>query len=218
YEKGEYSFGIGMDMILHGLRAVRDLTRRFEETEGESYTDDEKREFAEQFGEAIREAFAEDVGEDEEEEIFHRMAGFLETARENKEKKAARGLSSALEVMERNAEIRHRLLLAAYHEAVTGSRIYRIEEEEQTARAIFEDPNDVERFKAYGECLTSEGEDTRAERVYRSAMEFFPEDEEIRRRLQAVGEALEPQRSAMIQSRIREIERLEREEEEQAGE
>jgi hypothetical protein len=216
YERGEYSFGIGMDMILHGLRAVRSLTVEFEDEAGEAATDREKQEFAERFGEAIRQAFAEDVGEDEEVEIFNRMVGFLEDARESKEKKMARGLSSALEVMERNPEVRRRLLLAAYHEAVTGSRIYRLDGEEESARAIFEDPFDLPRYVEYGERLRSEGEAVRAERVYRVAMEFFPEDQDVRDRLREIGESLEPERTAQIQARIAEIERLEEEEEEEA--
>jgi hypothetical protein len=215
YERGEYSFGIGMDMILHGVRAIRSLTQEFEAGGGEDQSEEQKRQFAERFGEAIRDAFPEDVGEDEEVEIFARMAEFLESARANSEKKAARGLSSALEVMERNAEVRHRLLLAAYHEAVTGSRIYRVAGEEDAARALFEDPFRLDHYLEYGESLRSGGQRVRAERVYRVAMEFFPEEDEVRARLESLALSLQDERNAPVQARIAETERTERELEEE---
>ena len=67
----------------------------------------------------------------------------------------------------------------------------------------------MERFKAFGDLLAKEGEPARAERVYRSAMEFFPDDTEIRSRLESVAQELEPARNAGIRERIAQIERLE---------
>ena len=147
----------------------------------------------------------------------HTINMFLEDARESGAKKAAKGLSSALEVMERNPEVRHRMLYAAYHEAVTGRRLFREEVEEETAREIFEDPFEVDRYLAYGECLEAEGHIRRAERVYRVAMEFFPDDEEVRRRLEAVAQALEPEKNEEVRERIRQTELEEKEEQQQGG-
>ena len=205
YERGDYSFGIGVDMILHGLRAARQIVMEYQEGEAEGHTDDEDRALAQRYGEAIHENFAEDIGEIEEAEIFLRMVNFLEAAREAGAKKAARGLSSALDLMEQNPEIRRRLLLSAYHEAVTGDRLFREETEEQTALALFADPFDVEPYLAYGDHLERSDQPTRAERVYRSAMEFFPEDEEVRERLAAVALALEPERVEIAREEARTI-------------
>ncbi len=210
YERGDYSFGIGVDMTLHGVRVIRQMTRDYEAEGGESHTADENRAFAGRLGEALSAAYEEDVGEDEVREIFERMVGFLRAADTAGATKAVNGLSSALEVMERNPEIRHRMLFAAYHEAVTGSRIFREDAEEKAAQGLYADPENPTSYLAYGECLEGLGHPIRAERVYRSAMEFFPESEEIRTRLDAVATALEPTRKEEAAEMLKET----REEEE----
>ena len=202
YERGDYSFGIGVDMILHGVRVIRVLTREYEAAGGEKHTDEENRAFAARMGEALTGAFEEDIGEDEVLEILTRMFGFLEGARNSGATKAVNGLGAALEVMERNPEIRHRMIFAAYHEAVTGSRIFRDEAEQKTAQDLFANPDDPAAYLAYGRCLQDLDQKVRAERVYRSALEFFPENQEIRDRLEAVGRELEPMRQAEIETAL----------------
>ncbi len=194
YERGDYSFGIGVDMTLNGVRVIRKMTREYEAEGGESHTDEENRSFAARLGEALSASYEKDIGEDEVREIFKRMVDFLTAARTAGATKAVNGLSSALEVMDRNPEIRHRMLFAAYHEAVTGSRIFREDAEEEAAQGLYADPESAAVYLAYGECLAGLGHQVRAERVYRNAMEFFPENEEIRTRLEAVATALEPAR------------------------
>jgi hypothetical protein len=203
YERGDYSFGIGMDMILHGIRTIRRMTMEYEASGGKEHTQDENREFANRMGEALTESFEEDMGEDETREIFERMVGFLEGAQNAGAQKAVNGLTSALEVMERNPEVRHRMLFAAYHEAVTGNRIFREEAEEEAAKALFADPDDVSAYLGYGECLESLDQKVRAERVYRNAMEFFPDNQEVRDRLEEVGNALEPERKEAVAEALR---------------
>jgi tetratricopeptide (TPR) repeat protein len=205
YERGDYSFGIGVDMTLHGVKTIRKMTREYEASGGEKHTEEENREFSRKFGEALTEAFEADIGEDETEEIFERMVGFLEGARNAGAHKAANGLSSALEVMERNPEMRHRMIFAAYHEAVTGSRIFRDEAEEKTAQALYADPDAVQSYIDYGECLEAIDQPVRAERVYRAALVFFPEDEGVRSRLTAVATALEPIRQAALEQHLSEM-------------
>jgi hypothetical protein len=211
YEAGDYSFGIGVDMTLHGIHAIRQLTLEFQDREQEGLSEEDGQEYALKFAEALKGAYSEDIGEEEQLELMERMGGFFEHALNAGQKKTANGLRAALEVMHQNAEARHRLLLTAYHEAVTGRRIFREDVEEEVARELFTDPMDVDRYLAYGECLQAADAPVRAERVYRAAMEFFPEDEEVRTRLQAVGEELEPARNREVQERIR---RMEAEEEE----
>jgi hypothetical protein len=215
WERGDYSFGIGLDMILHGLRAVRRMTQEYEDEEGDAFTDRQKQEFADRFGKAISDSFAEDFGEEEEAEVFARMVGFLEDAKESGERQAARGLAAALDIMEQNPEIRHRMLLAAYHEACTGKRIYRSPAEGETAIDLLREPFDLERYTAYGEALAAVGEKARAERVYRSALEFFPEDEALRNRLEELGLELEPGR---IEAAMRAHEGTFTDEEDEEGE
>ncbi len=198
YERGDYSFGIGVDMTLHGVRTIRTMTREYETSGGEDHTDEENRAFAGRMGEALSTAYEEDIGEDEVHEIIERMVGFLQDAQDAGAQKAVNGLAAALEVMHRNPEIRHRMLFASYHEAVTGSRIFRKEEEEETAQALFADPDDVAAYLAYGDCLEAIDQKVRAERVYRSALEFFPDNPEVRDRLEAVGTALEPARQKEV--------------------
>ena len=77
--------------------------------------------------------------------------------------------------------------MAAYHEAVTGKRLFREETEEETAIALFQDPFDVDPYLAYGEYLAASDQVLRAERIFRSALEFFPEDEDVRERLEAIA-------------------------------
>jgi len=202
YEQGDYSFGIGMDMLLHGVRTVRRLTQEFEEQEGEAFTDHQKAEFSERFGTAVADAFSEDIGEDEEQELMVRMAGFLEDAHSAGRKKAAKGLSSALSLMYQNPEVKHRLLLAAYHESVSGNRIFADADEEQVAVGLYEHPFDVEPYLDYADLLTTHDQGVRAERVLRNAMEFFPDDEDVRNRLEDIASALEPERVAMIREEI----------------
>jgi hypothetical protein len=204
YERGDFSFGIGVDMTLHGVRVIRTMTREYEAEGGESHTADENQAFAGRMGEALSAAYEEDIGEDEIREIYERMIGFLKGARDAGATKAANGLTSALEVMERNPEIRQRMLFAAYHEAVTGSRIFREEAEEQAAQALYADPDSPASYLAYGECLEGLDQLIRAERVYRSALEFFPEDQKIRDRLEAVGKALEPERQEEMAEMLKE--------------
>jgi hypothetical protein len=204
YERGEYSFGMGMDMLLHGVREVRILTQKFEEEEGEAYTDTQKADFSETFGQAIADSFSEDIGEDEEEELFARMGTFLEDAKEAGKGEAEQGLSAALSLMYQNPEVKHRLLLAAYHESVTGKRIFADAEEEKEAIALYESPFDVEPYLEYGDRLIETGQTTRAERVFRSALEFFPEDQDVRARLTEVAEALAPEREAILRQEIEE--------------
>lgn len=206
YHRGEYSFGIGVDMVLHGVRTIRQLTEEYEEVPEEDRTEEQNREFSEHFGAELKEAFAKDIGDEEEHEILTRMVAFLETARATKDKKAAKGLSAALEVMDGNLEVRHRMLFAAYHEAVTGSRLFRLPIEEEFARELFADPMHLTPYIAYGECLEAEGYPDRAERIYRAAMEFFPEDEGVRRKLAAVADTLEPERTAAVKEMIKESE------------
>ncbi|MEN8148626.1 MAG: SEC-C domain-containing protein [Planctomycetota bacterium] len=202
YEQGDYSFGMGLDMLLHGVRAVRQLTHEFEEDEGEAYTDHQREEFQEKFGTAINDAFAEDIGEEEEDEIMVRMAGFLEDARAAKRKPAAKGLAAALSLMYQNPEVKHRLLLAAYHESVTGKRIFAEPDEEKVAVKLYEQPFDAEPYLELAELLRSMDQGVRAERVLRNAMEFFPEDEEVRERLVDVADALAPEREARVRQEI----------------
>jgi hypothetical protein len=202
YDKGDYSFGMGLDMLLHGVRAVRRMTQQFEEDEGDAYTDRQREEFQEEFAALINDAFAEDIGEEEEDEIMLRMAGFLEDARAAKRKPAAKGLAAALSLMYQNPEVKHRLLLAAYHESVTGKRIFAEPAEEAIAVKLFEAPFDVDPYLEYAELLQSINENVRAERLLRNALEFFPEDEDVRDRLTAVAEALAPEREAQVRQEI----------------
>jgi len=203
YEQGDYSFGIGMDMLLHGVRAVRRLTQEYEEQEGDAFTDRQRVDFQDRFGQALSEAYAQDIGEDEEEELLVRMAGFLEDARAAGRKKAAKGLSAALSLMHQNPEVKHRLLLAAYHESVSGRRIFADEDEEEVAVRVYEQPFDLEPYLDYADALLTNDEGIRAERVLRNAMEFFPEDLEVRNRLTEVAEALRPERDAVVRDEIR---------------
>jgi len=202
YEQGDYSFGLGMDMLLHGVRVVRRLTQEFEEQEGEAFTDKQKAEFSERFGEAITDAFSEDIGEDEEEEVMIRMSNFLEDARSAGRKKAVKGLSAALSLMYQNPEVKHRLLMAAYHESVSGNRIFAAPDEEQGAVKLYEQPFDAEPYLDYADLLMSADEGTRAERVLRNALEFFPEAQDVRDRLASVADALQPEREALIREEI----------------
>ncbi len=213
YERGEFSFGIGLDMVLHGVRMVRRLTLEWEEQGGETWPDEKKKAFGERFGRALLDSFEADIGEDEEIEIILRMQDFARTAERRGDRKAMKGLRAALDLMIRNGEMRHRLLLAGYHAAVTGSRLYRRESEIGCARAVFTDPFARDPLCAYAETLREGGEPARAERVYRAALEFFPEDTEIRDRLTALGEELAPSRNAEVQADIAATELREKEEE-----
>jgi hypothetical protein len=211
YEQGEFSFGLGVDMALHGIRAVRQLTLEHQGVDTSTLDEVEQQRLSERFREALRDAFAADIAEEEQSEVLERMVGFLRHARDSGAARAAAGLSAAIEAMTRHGEVARRLLFAAYHEAVTGSRIYRIPEEEETARGLFADPLSVAPYLAYGAFLTGQEMHVRAERVYRAALEFFPDSEEVRSRLAAVGETLALARDAEVLAEIRETERQEAE-------
>ncbi len=211
YEAGEFSFGLGVDMTLHGIRAVRQITLEHEGLDPSSFTEAEEKRLSERFLDALKEAFAQDIAEEEQAEVLERMGGFLQHARDSGAVKAAAGLSAAIEAMRRHGEVARRLLFAAYHEAVTGSRIFRLPEEEETARGLFADPLNVAPYLAYGAFLEGNEQLVRAERVYRAALVFFPENEEVRARLAAVGEVLEAERIAAVRAEILETERQEAE-------
>jgi hypothetical protein len=211
YEAGEFSFGLGVDMALHGIRAVRQITLEHQGLDPSSFTEADEKRLSEKFLDALKDAFALDIAEEEQAEVLERMGGFLQHARDSGALKAAAGLSAAIGAMARHGEVARRLLFAAYHEAVTGSRIFRLPEEEETARGLFADPLSVAPYLAYGAFLEGSAQHVRAERVYRAALMFFPEDGEVRSRLAAVGAVLETARSAAVRAEILETERQEAE-------
>ncbi len=202
WERGDYSFGLGADMLLHGVRAVRMLTEEMAAQPTEGLTEEARRLTAERFVEAIRTAFDLDIAEEEEQEILDRMAGFREEALRTGAERAVNGLRAALDIMSRNPEVRRRMLLAAYHQAISGQNLFLGAGEEVAVRALFEKPLDPSPYLAYGEALLAAGAPFRAERVYRAAFEFFPEDAEIRRRLEAVATSLEGPRDEALRARL----------------